>query len=290
MNMTLIVNVFLIAMTLFFAFRILKLSGRTKENKKMLKILDSFDDRDVFFESAEDFIATEKNQEFVNKVSVLRLWGDAYYERDEDYKRHLAELNIDGLLDPDGKKNGYSQNEDSFFYLYLAIPNRMYYRGRNDLRKMIYERMAEYDDVNDNAILRVLNAENRKFYEDKEDKGKAFINSLLDGEYGGYKYSKQLIGLYKHCEEAILAVILRDEGDEEGYQECVSNLEHFAKETRLGKRWTKELGIEIKDEEETPAEEEGEEGQEEVKAIEMKDPEIKTELTEAEDTEVKEDA
>ena len=290
MNMTLIVNVFLIAMTLFFAFRILKLSGRTKENQKMLKILDSFDDRDVFFESAEDFIATEKNQEFVNKVSVLRLWGDAYYERDEDYKRHLAELNIDGLLDPDGKKNGYSQNEDSFFYLYLAIPNRMYYRGRNDLRKMIYERMAEYDEVNENALLRVLNAENRKFYEGREDKGKAFINSLLDGEYGGYKYSKQLIGLYKHCEEAILAVILRDEGDEEGYQECVSNLEHFAKETWLGKRWTKELGIEIKDEEETPAEEEGEEGQEEVKAIEMKDPEIKTELTEAEDTEVKENA
>ena len=160
----------------------------------------------------------------------------------------------------------------------------------SSLDSALQRHMAEYDEVNENALLRVLNAENRKFYEGREDKGKAFINSLLDGEYGGYKYSKQLIGLYKHCEEAILAVILRDEGDEEGYQECVSNLEHFAKETRLGKRWTKELGIEIKDEEETPAEEEGEEGQEEVKAIEMKDPEIKTELTEAEDTEVKEDA
>ena len=254
MNITFIINILLIALTLFFATRILKLSGRTKENQKMLKILDSFDDREVFFSSADEFIATEKNQEFVNKVAVLRLWGDAFYERDEEFKTHLREVDIDGLLNPDGKNKGYDVNEDSFFYLYLAIANRLYYRKRDDLRSLLYERLAEYDTVNENALLRKLCEENRKFYDQTEDRGKTFIRSLLDGEYGGYKYSKQLIGLYKHCEEGILAVILRDEGDEAGFEECLSNLEHFAKETRLGKRWTTELGIALEEKEESEEE------------------------------------
>jgi hypothetical protein len=246
---TLVINVFLIVLTLFFASKILKLSGRTKENKKMLKILDSFDDRDTFFSSADEFISTEKNQEFVNKVAVLRLWGDAYYERDEGFRTHLQEVNIDGLLNPDGKNRGYEMNEDSFFYLYLAIPNRLYYRKRDDLRSLLYERMEAYEAANENALLRKICQENKKFYDRKDDFGKSFIKSLLDGEYGGFKYSKQLIGLYKHCEEGILAVILKEEGDEEGCEECMNNLSDFAKNTRLGKRWTKELGIELKDEE-----------------------------------------
>ena len=249
MNVTLVINVFLIVLTLFFASKILKLSGRTKENKKMLKILDSFDDRDTFFSSADEFISTEKNQEFVNKVAVLRLWGDAYYERDEEFRTHLQEVNIDGLLNPDGKNRGYEMNEDSFFYLYLAIPNRLYYRKRDDLRSLLYERMEAYEAANENALLRKICQENKKFYDRKDDFGKSFIKSLLDGEYGGFKYSKQLIGLYKHCEEGILAVILKEEGDEEGCEECMNNLSDFAKNTRLGKRWTKELGIELKDEE-----------------------------------------
>jgi hypothetical protein len=249
MNVTLVINVFLIVLTLFFASKILKLSGRTKENKKMLKILDSFDDRDTFFSSADEFISTEKNQEFVNKVAVLRLWGDAYYERDEEFRTHLQEVNIDGLLNPDGKNRGYEMNEDSFFYLYLAIPNRLYYRKRDDLRALLCQRMEAYDGINENALLRQIALENRKFYDRKDDFGKRFINSLLEGEYGGFKYSKQLIGLYKHCEEGILAVILKEEGDEEGCEECMNNLSDFAKNTRLGKRWTKELGIELKDEE-----------------------------------------
>ena len=255
MNMTFLVNILLIGLTLFFAFRIMKLGRRTKENKKMLKILDSFDEREEFFRSADEFIATEKNQEFVNKVAVLRLWGDAFYERDEEFKTHLKEVNIGGLLNPDGKNKGYDMNEDSFFYLYLAIPNRLYYRKRDDLRSMLYERMAEYDTVNENTVLKKLCEENKKFYDNIEDRGKEFISKLLSGEYGGYKYSKQLIGLYKHCEEAILAVLKREEGDEEGYQECLRNLEHFAKETRLGRRWTKELGIEIAEESEASEEE-----------------------------------
>jgi hypothetical protein len=267
MSITIIVNIVLLVITAFLAFRVLKMSGRNKQNQKMLAILDSFDDRETFFRDADAFIAEHDGEEFCHKVCVLRLWGDAFYERDEEFKAHLSELNIDGLLNPDGKGKGYDVNEDSFFYLYLAIPNRLYYRKRDDLRSMIYEKMSAYDTVNENALLRLINLENRKFYDNKEDRGKAYIRSLLDGEYGGYKYSRQLIGLYKHCEEAILAVILRDEGNNEGYEECMSNIDNFAKTTRLGKRWCKELGIEIPEEEtEDTAEETAEETADETPA------------------------
>ena len=49
----------------------------------------------------------------------------------------------------------------------------------------------------------------------------------LEGDYGGYQYSRQLVGLYKHCEEALLANICRDRGDLQGYQECVDDLDDF---------------------------------------------------------------
>ena len=283
MNMTLIVNVFLIALTLFFAFRILKLSGRTKENQKMLKILDSFDDRDVFFESAEDFIATEKNQEFVNKVSVLRLWGDAYYERDEDYKRHLAELNIDGLLDPDGKKNGYSQNEDSFFYLYMAIPNRLNYRKAEGFRKLLHEKLSAYDEANAQVLLKKIYEENKKYYDNTDDRGRTFIESFLEGEYGGYKYSKQLIGLYKSCEEALLAKMYEEENNTERCEECMKEIETFGTKTRLGIRWMKEVGLSYPEEPEE--EEESEEAEEETEETENTAETETEETTEEKETE-----
>jgi hypothetical protein len=268
MSITIIVNIVLLVITAFLAFRVLRMSGRNKQNQKMLAILDSFDDRETFFKDADAFIEEHSGEEFCHKVCVLRLWGDAFYERDEEFKTHLSELNIDGLLNPDGKNKGYDVNEDSFFYLYLAIPNRLYYRKRDDLRSMIYEKMSAYDGVNENALLRMISLENRKFYDSREDRGKAYIRSLLDGEYGGYKYSRQLIGLYKHCEEAILAVILKEEGDNAGYEECMNNIDNFAKTTRLGKRWCRELGIEIaEDEPEETAEETAESAIEELPAI-----------------------
>ena len=252
------INIVLIAISVFMFYRVIKLSGRGKLNKQMLAVLDQFDDRDAFFEQAETFIAEQKDPEYVQKMKVLRLWGDAFYERDEEYKEHLADIDFSALLNPDGKNKGYSANEDSFFYMYLALPNRFYYRRRNDLRSLLDEKLKECEEANRDALLETIYHENQKFYDRTDDFGKAFITRLLDGEYGGYRYSKQLIGLYKHCEEAILAVLRKEEGDEAGFQECMESLKSFAENTRLGKRWTKELGIELPKEESAEAETETE--------------------------------
>ena len=248
--MSLILNLILVAFSVYMFYRVFQLSGRGRLNKEMLKILDKMDDRDEFFARADEFIEVSKDPEYVQKVSVLRLWGDVFYERDEEYKQHLAELDIDTLLQPMQKNRGFANNEDSFFYLYLAIPNRLNFRGRNDLRKLNDEKLAAYEEINGDTLLKKIHDENKKFYEHTEDCGKDFIVSLLAGEYAGYRYSKQLIGLYKHCEEAILAVLYREEGNTEGYEECLENVKNFGTNTRLGIRWLKELGIELPNEEE----------------------------------------
>lgn len=257
--MNLILNLLLIAFSVYMFYRVFQLSGRGRLNKEMLKILDKMDDRDAFFANADEFINVSKDPEYGQKVRVLRLWGDVFYERDEEFKEHLEDLNIDILLQPTKKNQGFANNEDSFFYLYMAIPNRLNYRGRNDLRRIHEEKIAAYAEVNGDTLLKAIHDENRKFYDRTDDRGQAFIKQLLAGEYAGYRYSKQLIGLYKNCEEAILAAQYRDEGNTEGYEECLKDIHNFATNTRLGMRWLKELHIELpKEEEEEPEETETE--------------------------------
>ena len=77
-------------------------------NQKMLAILDQIDQEETFFEEADRFIETEKDAEFVQKVSVLRLWGDTFYERNDAFRQHLDELNLETLLNPNGKQKGFS--------------------------------------------------------------------------------------------------------------------------------------------------------------------------------------
>ncbi|MBQ9326968.1 MAG: hypothetical protein IJ225_00335 [Solobacterium sp.] len=254
--MNLLINVVLMAISVYMFYRVFKLSARGKLNRAMLAILDQIDERDTFFEQADAFIAEQKDAEYVQKVSVLRLWGDTFYARDAEFKEHLEALNIDLLLNPDGKNKGYDPNEDSFFYLYCAIPNRLYYRKADGLRELLDEKLSAYADTNKFTLLRRIYEENRKFYSRTEDSGKTFITSLLEGDYGGFKYSKQLIGLYKHCEEAILAVLYQEEGNTEEYDNCIQDLKDFGTNTRLGKRWLSELGISLPVEESETDEEE----------------------------------
>ena len=85
------------------------------------------------------------------------------------------------------------------------------------------------------------------------------MESFLEGEYGGYKYSKQRIGLYKNCEEALLAKMYEEENNTERLEECMEEIKTFGTKTRLGIRWLKEVGLsypeEPEEDEDTDAEE-----------------------------------
>ena len=95
MNASFLFNLVMFAISAYMLYRIFMLTGRQKSNKKMLAILDQFDDEQGFFEAANQFIETEKDAEFVQKVSVLRLWGDTFYEKDEDFKKHLPDCVVE---------------------------------------------------------------------------------------------------------------------------------------------------------------------------------------------------
>lgn len=270
--MSLILNLILIGISIYMFYRVIALSGRGRLNKAMLGILDKIDNKDEFFAAADEFIRENKDPEYGQKVRVLRLWGDVFYERDEEFKEHLEDLDIDVLLNPTKKNQGFANNEDSFFYLYMALPNRLNFRGRKDLRALLEEKLAPYAEINGDTLLKAIYDENKKFYERTDDQGQTFIRNLLAGEYAGYRYSKQLIGLYKHCEEAILAAQYKEAGNTEGYDECIANLKNFATNTRLGIRWMKELGIDYpteEPEEETEAAETDDAVTEEVSAEEV---------------------
>lgn len=253
-------NWVMLIMTVFMIYLIIKIlmeSKRNGMNRKMLNVLDTFSydpEGNEFYTKADEFLANEKNVEFLNKVRVLRLWADAYHEKKDEFKKDLETIDLDALVIGDGKgKNGnqIEMNEDSFFYLYLAIPNRLHSDGDEEDLKLHYEKLAHIQDLMANRLVKVISDANRKYFAHEGDCGKAFYTSVLDGDYGQYAYSKELIGIYKNVVTCMISRIALDENDQKAFEEQVPELRSFAK-SNLGKRFAKELGIDI------PAEEDDE--------------------------------
>ncbi len=245
----------------YMIFSIFTMQKKNAKNKKMLGILSKFDEKDEFFAEADEYISTEKDPEYNTKLQVLRLWGYAYYEEDEKFREQAAALNLNPII-YNGNKSNISVNEDSFFYLFLAIPNRLYYRDRADLRKVLANKMAEYDSAVGSMMLKAINEAAEKFYTKTDDFGKEFFLILVNGEYSGMTYSKQLIGLYKQSAEVFLAKLAQDENDEEAFNGYLEDLKSF-EQTRLGRRLISELGVVMPA---APAEEEPEEAEEPAEA------------------------
>ena len=248
--MTLVMFVLLIYMVV----RTFMLAKKNNKNKKLLKVLDEINDEQKFFDDADKVIAEEKDKTFAAKIEVLRIWGDVYYRREKAFREHLSALDIELLLHPQGSRtDGFNDNEDSFFYLYTAIPNHLWSIGRNDLREAVNEKLKPYHDALSDTFLSVMHDSFALFYDNKEDKGRSFYNAVMNGDYGQYRYNKQLIGLYKDMITVMLARLALDDGSAEGIQPYETDLKRFA-ETRLGARWMKELSVELPSDEKTEEE------------------------------------
>ncbi len=253
--MTLILFAFMIVMIL----RVVKLYGRQKKNQKILDLLDLVHEPDKFFPAAETYVATQKDSEFRAKGYVMKLWGDTLYEKDEDFRKDLEALDLSVLIgDLSRKESGYDLNEDSFFYLYMAIPNRLYYRKNSELMNLLEVKMETVSDQLSDTLLLAMHQAAMKLYENKDDCGKEFFRKVLDGDYGGYRYSRNMIGIYKNCITIMLARIYQNEGNQEGFDSLADDMKAFS-EKRLGERWLKELDVKLPEESEAKSEEETEE-------------------------------
>ena len=238
-----ILNVVLFIAALFMMYRVIMLNGRNKKAKAIVAIVNCVDDPQLFYSKADEMIQG-KDHEFSVKAQVLKLWGMAYHNRLDSFEKTLKEIDVDALI---GEKRGrvdIEPNEDSFFYLYLAIGNILEGLKRKDLRRKLDEKMNKYAYLLQEQFVYQLSSAVNAFYDHHSDRGLSFFEDVLDGNYGQYAYSKTLIGLYKSIAVSHLAVLYKEAGNTEKYEECIPYVENFM-EYGVGKRWMKVLKLSL---------------------------------------------
>ena len=242
-----IFNIILYGLLIFMIFRTISLSKRSKKSKQLIEALQYADDANQFFPKIDEAIASQEDIEYQTKAKILKLWGMAYHNQVEDFKPLLDEISLDALFKQERGITSIQMNEDSFFYLLLAIPNLLQAKDNMELIDVINEKVQPYQDVLQNQIVYALSQECNKFYKHEDDCGETFYNKLLDGDYGEYSYSKNMIGLYKAIASANLAK-LYEETNPEKYQEQMDMVETF-NQMSVGARWIQCIGLELKEEE-----------------------------------------
>lgn len=259
-------RILLYALLIYMIFRIVTLNALNKKNKGLIDIVNSVNEKEEFFTRINEVIETSENPIYAAKARVLKLWGMAYHDEFFGFEKTLEEINPDDLLtvNKDGS-TGIGQ-EDSFFYLYLGIPNILYMNKQDDYRKMLKEKMIPYEEKLGKQIVKKLGDSCDLYYDQQEDKGLSFFQSLLEGDYAGYLYAKSLIGLYKSIAETMMARIYKDNGDEEKFAETLDGMRYFIN-SGIGARWIKAMDlteyVEVKEEEPAEKEDSEEENKEE---------------------------
>ena len=234
-----------IAMYIAMAYLVIKMFISSKRNGKNKMIIDAvrlINEKEVFFNRVDQLISTVNDPEFANKGRVLKLWGCAYHQDFSEFDSTLQDLDIDSLIEDKKGVKTIDTNEDSFFYLYLAIPNVLNHIGRDDLRTTMHAKLQPYEELLGNQLTKALSDQFDKYYDSVDDRGQTFFEKLLEGDYEGYIYSRTMIGIYKNLANATLYKIYQDQAKFDQLEDMKPMLEKFA-ETGVGKRWIQSLDI-----------------------------------------------
>ena len=234
-----------IAMYIAMAYLVIKMFISSKRNGKNKMIIDAvrlINEKEVFFNRVDQLISTVNDPEFANKGRVLKLWGCAYHQDFSEFDSTLQDLDIDSLIEDKKGVKSIDTNEDSFFYLYLAIPNVLHHVGRDDLRTTMHAKLQPYEELLGNQLTKALSDQFDKYYDSVDDCGQTFFEKLLEGDYEGYIYSRTMIGIYKNLANATLYKIYQDQAKFDQLEDMKPMLEKFA-ETGVGKRWIQSLDI-----------------------------------------------
>ena len=243
-----------IAMYIAMAYLVIKMFISSKRNGKNKMIIDAvrlINEKEVFFNRVDQLISTVNDPEFANKGRVLKLWGCAYHQDFSEFDSTLQDLDIDSLIEDKKGVKSIDTNEDSFFYLYLAIPNVLHHVGRDDLRTTMHAKLQPYEELLGNQLTKALSDQFDKYYDSVDDRGQTFFEKLLEGDYEGYIYSRTMIGIYKNLANATLYKIYQDQAKFDQLEDMKPMLEKFA-ETGVGKRWIQSLDITLDNTTEEP--------------------------------------
>lgn len=244
--MSTIINVILALFVAYMIINIMFLSKRNNKNRRLLTLFDNFDNESVFFKVCDEYLNSIKDQEFITKGQILKICGMSYYHRFDEIEKTINELDLMSLCNTKSKRNnGLDLNEDSFYYLYVAIPNSLYANGRVDLIEVLHNKLQEIDEICSTRFIKNIGDNCYRYYTKTDDLGKSFFEKVRNLEYDGYAYSKQLIALFKNVCLAMLARIYLDENNDK-YNELKDDVKEFYK-TKASKRLLDELKMDIEE-------------------------------------------
>ena len=275
--MSMLINVMMYALMIYLIIRMFTMNKSVNKRRRVITVINQIQDKDAFFAAADDLIANAEDSIIETKTKIIKLWGMVYHNDFTGFEELLAQIDLNSLFTTKKGALSIEENEDSFFYFLLAIPNMLYGNGENELRKLVEKKIHEYDEVLNGQLTKAVSDHCTLFYDKTEDLGEEFFRSVSAGDYPGYRYSKQLIGLYKNICDTMMCKILQDRGDD------ISEYESYAKgfaNSGVGKRWINAIDLKI----EMPAEDE--EPEEPAEPEEHEEPK---ELPEPEDTDKEEE-
>lgn len=231
-----IIVLILYIVTIFFLFNVFFAYKRVKQNKKLLQILDQLMNESTFYQQAQQYIETVKNKEYREKMKTFLLWADTYYQHDDLFLQHLQTLEPQYLL-----SSKRFLNEDAFFYLYIAIPNRLYRNHKQTLIDQLNQTLQFLTPSIENRLFYCIHNDNLAFYQNQFHIQN--YQSILDGDYGQFVYEKQLIAMYKNICATMLYRIYQIEKNQPEMQKLEDMVQSFM-HTKLGERFCDEIGLE----------------------------------------------
>ncbi|MBW9212510.1 MULTISPECIES: hypothetical protein [Terrabacteria group] len=258
----------------YFIVRIFQTSRKNTKTKGLIEVIRYVDDEATFNDKIailEDQFR-DKNVEYFQKTEVLKLWGTLNHGRTGSYTSILENIQVKQLVNYD-KGASVGSNEDSFFYLYLSIPNLLYGLNELDLMNELFRKLEPITEQLPSEMVVQLGLQVKKYYQRQEDLGKAFYQSILEGDYETLKYSKNMISVYKSICSSLLAKIAQDENDIVTQDTHAEEIQHFASFS-VGQRFLKNLGFRLPKEKEEEKEEPTEQDMNETMVMEkLTDPE-----------------
>lgn len=227
--------VLILAILVYVIYRNINLYLSYRNNKGYISCYqDLLLNEDNTLQKIDDYIASQKSEESINKAKLLRLY--ALIDNDLDYRDTIDELDFKPIFFENGKasKSKLSFNNDIFVWLYLCLA-----KARNTSKFDVLETLNEkINDLHLDNRLEVKQA--GAIYNalsENDTSGVDFLNDVLQGNYIDYDYDKQLIGLYKRFAAATLAYCAEPLDDY--YKE---DLRKFAS-TMIGQNYLKNLEI-----------------------------------------------
>ena len=244
---SLLYTLVIMGLIIFMVIRSINIIKIGKKNRAIVEAIQKVEDENEFNEYI-DSIRDSASDEMKLKLDIVSLWGKAVHKHTEGYEEKINSLDLKTIIKETKKGLSIEGNEDSFFYLALAIPNILYGNNLTEERKMVEKKLLEVDEeVKDQLIIEIgKNCDN--YYNGEINKAQSFFEKVLDGDYAEYTYSKQLIGLYKEICNAMLYKIYEEKNDPRK-EELLDLLKIFASRG-VGNRWLKALGVEVPEDEE----------------------------------------